>query len=203
MLARIHALGARVLADPSDAALAERLATARLLYEQARTPEALAEVAALVAETVPVAPRPVPRRYRRRGRPRRAASRRFTPRAVAVETRRGWWRRPALAVAGCAAVLFAVATSEAGDDVVAHRITVTAAEVAFGVAVLWMLVRAWPVWSAYRTRRAVVQARLNEIAARVLSSPSEEEAKRYVLLLHTYETKPLVEVERLLRSMQP
>jgi len=198
VLARIHELGARVLVDPADTALAERLATARLLFEQATTPEALAEVSALVAETVPVAPAPAPRRYRRRGRPRRAASRRFTPRAAAVVTHPGWWRRPALAVAACAAVLFATATSEAGDDVVAHRITVTVAELLFAAAVVWLPARAWPEWSAYRTRRAVVRARLNEIASRVLASPSEEEAKRYVLLLHTYETKPLAEVERLL-----
>ena len=196
-LARIHELGERVLADPSDAALAERLATARLLFDQAVTPAAFAEVSALVAETVPVPPA---RRIRRRGRPKVVTSRRFRPRVVTVVARSGWWRRPCLAVAGSAAVLFATATSEAGADVVAHRITVTVAEVALGVAVVWLLARAWPVVSAYRTRRAAVEARLNAIASRVLSSPTEEEARRYVLLMHTYETKPLVEVERLLET---
>lgn len=199
-LARISELSARVLADPADAALAERLATARLLYDQAVTPAAFAEVSALVAETVPARPRPAPRRFRRRGRPRRAASRRFSPRtAVAVVTRPGWWRRPAMAVAGSAAVLFATATSEAGADVVAHRITVTVAGVAFCAAVVWLLARAWPVVSAYRTRRAAVAARLNEIASRVLHQDTgREQAERYILLLHAYETRPLAEVERLL-----
>ena len=218
-MARISELSARVLADPSDAVLAERLATARALYEQATTPAALAEVSALVAETLPVPPvRPSRRRARRRDRRampsgiREAAhARRFRPtrpEAVVMAVRPGWWRRPALAAGGAAVVLFATATSEAGDDVVPHRIAVTAAAVAFAVAVVWFLVRMRPVVAAYRTRRAAVEARLNELAARVLhpvpaASPEAareqaEEAKRYVLLLHSYATKSLAEVERLL-----
>ncbi|GAB1516006.1 hypothetical protein JCM33774_80490 [Actinophytocola sp. KF-1] len=219
-MARISELGARVLADPSDTALAERLATARLLYDQAATPAALAEVSALVAETVPEAPpRPLPRkdprrarrRSRRRGRPAGVPARRFRPAAPRQElpaVPAGWWRRPLLVVGAFAVVLFAIATSEAGSDVVAHRIAVTVAEVGLGAAVLWLLLRAWPVLTAYRTRRAAVEARLNEIAARVMdpapaTSPEEareraDEAKRYVLLLHSYDTRPLAEVERLL-----
>lgn len=220
-MARVSELGARVLADPSDTALAERLATARLLFDQAATPAALAEVSALVAEALhEQETRPAPRRAQRRG-PRRARrrSRRRGHRTVLTVRPRplpppppvvpaGWWRRPLLVVGGFAAVLFATATSEAGADVVAHRIAVTVAEVGLGAAVVWLLVRAWPVLTAYRTRRAAVEARLNEIAARVMdprpaTSPAEardraDEARRYVLLLHSYDTRPLAEVERLL-----
>ncbi len=219
-MARISELGARVLADPSDTALAERLATARLLFDQAATPAAVAEVSALVAETLPEPPpRPLPRRdprrarrrSRRRGRPAGTRARRFRP-AVAAPVvpavPAGWWRRPSLVVGAFAVILFATATSEAGADVVPHRIAVTVAEVGLGVAVVWLLVRAWPVLRAYRTRRAAVEARLNEIATRVMdpkpaASPEEardraDEAKRYVLLLRSYDTRPLAEVEQLL-----
>ncbi len=203
-MARISELGARVLADPSDTALAERLATARLLYDQAATPAALAEVSALVAETVP---RPRAARRRRRS-PWRGRVRPATPRPVTPAVPAGWWRRPLLAVGAFAVILFATATSEAGADVVPHRIAVTVAEIGLGAAVVWLLVRAWPVLTAYRTRRAAVEARLNEIAARVMdpapaTSPEEardraDEARRYVLLLRSYATEPLAEVERLL-----
>lgn len=215
-MARLSELSARVLASPADDVLAERFATARMLYEQATTPAALAEVSALVAETSPVPP-PRPSRKRFRRRDRRAlpsgmrAARRFRPARsgpVVVAVRQDWWRKPAFAAGAAAAILFAVATSEAGADVVSHRIATTVAAVAFAVAVLWFLVRLHPVVSAYRTRRAAVEAALNGIAARVLhpapaASPEAareqaEEAKRYVLLLHSYATEPLAEVERLL-----
>jgi hypothetical protein len=228
-MTRLSELAERVLASPADDVLAERLATARLLYDQATTPAALAEVTALVAETVLVAemvPAPPLRRSRRRSgrrsrrRDRRAVpsgireaakARRFRPTrpdVVAVAVRQDWWRKPSLVAGAFGLVLFGTATSEAGTDVVPWRITVAVTAAGFGCAVVWFLVRLRPVLAAYRTRRAAVEARLNEIAARVLhpvraASPEAaheqaEDAKRYVLLLHSYATEPLAEVERLL-----
>jgi hypothetical protein len=177
-MARISELAERVLASSSDDVLAERLATARLLYDQSTTPAALAEVTELVAETLPVPPRPSRVRARRRDRrvmPSRireaAHARRFRPTRpspVPVAVRPDWWRKPAFAAGAAGVVLFGTATSEAGADVVPHRIAVTVAAAGFGVAVVWLLVRASSVVAAYRTRRAAVEARLNEIAARVL-----------------------------------
>jgi hypothetical protein len=148
----------------------------------------------------------VPEGIRAAAHERRSRPARSTPPAVVV--RQDWWHRPALAAGAAAVVLFAVATSEAGQDVVPWRIAVAVAATGCVAALGWLAVRARPVVAAHRTRRAAVEARLNELAAQVLhpapaTSPAAAadqaaQARRYVLLLHSYATAPLAEVERLL-----
>jgi hypothetical protein len=126
-----------------------------------------------------------------------------------------WWGRSLLAVAGSGVVWSAVASSDFGEGPLPWRIAVGVAGAVFAVAVVNLVVqglwRGLRAWSRRRTRRAAVEARLNLIAERVLGAPpprtadearrQADEAARYVLLLHSYGTEPLAEVEATLGGL--
>lgn len=173
-MARISALGAHLLADPTDTVAAERHATARALYDQAATPAALRAVAAVAAEGLP-RPAPVVTRTKARRRNRRALPTGI--RAAAMQRRaspdsrqpsaRLRWRVPVIAVVATG-VVFAAVNSNVAPEPAAVRIT----GILFAAALLWLVIfsvaRLHARRVAARTRRAALDARLNRIADEIL-----------------------------------